>query len=149
MSKIIFYEEGSQTTPAAGTKVLSVKTSGFYFQDDAGNELRLLTDTDLLVSINEQTDSYVLVLTDKDKLIRMNKATANNLTVPPNSSVAFPIGSQIIIDQMGAGQTTFVAGVGVTINSSGGKLKLTDQYSVARLIKVATDTWLLFDNIAA
>ena len=71
-------------------------------------------------TINTQTDSYTLVLTDAGKIVEMNKATANNLTVPPNSSVAFPIGTQIDLAQYGAGQTTLVQGSGVTVRSSGG-----------------------------
>ena len=98
-------------------------------------------------AINTQTSSYTLVLTDQTKDVEMNVGSANNLTVPPNSSVAFPVGTQIIITQLGAGQTTIVAGSGVTIRSSGGKLKIADQYSGATLIKRATDEWVMFGNI--
>lgn len=100
-----------------------------------------------LITTNRQTDSYTLVLTDADKLVEMNKATANNLTVPLNSSVAFPTGTQLLISQYGAGQTTVVATGGVTIRSSGGKLKLAAQYAGATLIKIATDEWYLFGDI--
>lgn len=100
-----------------------------------------------LITTNRQTDSYTLVLTDKNKLVEMNKATANNLTVPPNSSVAFDTGTQILISQYGAGQTTVVAGSGVTIRSASGDLKLTGQYSGGSLIKIATDEWYLFGDI--
>ena len=47
----------------------------------------------------------------------MDNAAANTLTVPPNSSVAFPVGTSIPIRQAGAGQTTIVAGSGVAITS--------------------------------
>lgn len=96
---------------------------------------------------NTQNASYVLVLSDATKLILMNVGSANDLTVPLNSSVAFPIGTQIAIGQYGAGQTTIVATGGVTIRSSGGKLKLTGQYSMATLIKIATDEWMLSGDI--
>jgi hypothetical protein len=98
---------------------------------------------------NTQTDSYTLVLTDAGKMITMDKGTANNLTVPPNSSVAFPINSRIDIIQYGAGQTTIVAGSGVTIRSSGSKLKITGQYSGASLWKKGTNEWVLIGDIAA
>lgn len=97
--------------------------------------------------INTQTGSYTLVLGDKGKLIEMNVGSANNLTIPPNSSVAFPVKSRIDISQLGAGQTTIVAGGGVTIRSSGAKLKLTGQYSGGSLVKRATDEWVLFGDI--
>lgn len=101
------------------------------------------------ISINTQTASYTLALTDRSGLVRMNVASANVLTVPPNSSVAFPIGTQIVLAQSGAGQTTIAAGSGVTVNSSGSKMKLAGQYSGATLIKVATDTWLLMGDLVA
>ncbi len=104
---------------------------------------------DKLITTNRQTSSYTLVLSDADKLVEMNVGSANNLTIPLNSSVAYSIGTQILISQYGAGQTTVVATGGVTIRSSGGKLKLNAQYSGATLIKIATDEWYLFGDIAS
>jgi hypothetical protein len=106
------------------------------------------TKTNKLIVANRQTASYTLVLSDADKLVEMNVATANNLTIPLNSSVAFAIGTQILLAQYGAGQTTIVATGGVTVRSNGGKLKLNVQYSGATLIKIATDEWYLFGDIA-
>lgn len=100
--------------------------------------------------INTQTGTtYTLALTDKGKAVEMNNASPNTLTVPPNSDVAFPTTTQIDIAQYGAGQTTIAAGSGVTIRSSGGKLKLTGQYSGATLYKRGTNEWMLFGDIAA
>ena len=96
-----------------------------------------------------QTASYTLVLTDAGKMVTMTNASANNLTVPPNSSVAFPLNTRIDLIQYGAGQTTVVAGAGVTIFSSGSKLKLSGQYSGASLWKKASDTWVLVGDIAS
>ena len=86
---------------------------------------------------------------DADKLVEMNVATANDLTIPLNSSVAFATGTQILLAQYGAGQTTIVATGGVTVRSNGGKLKLNVQYSGATLIKIGTDEWYLFGDIVA
>lgn len=105
--------------------------------------------TNKLITANRQTASYSLVLSDADKIVEMNVGSANNLTVPLNSSIAFSIGTQIILAQYGAGQTTVVATGGVTIRSTGGKLKLTGQYSGATLIKIATDEWYLFGDITS
>jgi len=105
--------------------------------------------TDKLVVTNRQTASYTLVLSDADKLVEMNVGSANNLTIPLNSSVAFSTGTQILVAQYGAGQTTIVATSGVTVRSNGGKLKLNVQYSGATLIKIATDEWYLFGDIVA
>src|SRR5688572_6681312 len=100
------------------------------------------------VVANRQTASYTLVLGDHNKVIEMNVASANDLTVPLNSTVAFPVGTCIELFQYGAGQTTIVPTGGVTIRSSGGKLKITGQYSGASLRKIATDEWSLVGDIA-
>ena len=100
------------------------------------------------VSTNARTASYTLVLSDKDKIVEMGVGSANNLTVPLNSSVAFPVGSQINILQTGSGQTTVVAAGGVTINATPG-LKIRAQWSYATLIKRATDTWVLVGDVSA
>jgi len=102
------------------------------------------------LAINAQTGTtYTLVLADQTKIVEMNNASANTLTVPPNSSVAYPTGTQIIVLQTGAGQTSIAAGSGVTINSASSKLKLTGQWSACTLIKRATNTWVLVGDIAA
>jgi len=103
---------------------------------------------DKLIAANRQTDSYTLVLADANKLVEMNKGTVNDLTVPPNSAVTFSTGTQILLSQYGAGKTTVVAGAGVTIRSTGGKLSLTAQYSVATLLKIGTNEWYLFGDIS-
>lgn len=98
---------------------------------------------------NAQTGtSYTLVLADAGKLVTLSNASAITLTVPTNASVAFPTNTRIDIAQYGAGQVT-VGGAGVTLRSSGSKLKLTGQYSGATLWKKATDEWLLVGDITA
>jgi hypothetical protein len=77
----------------------------------------------------------------------MNVATANNLTIPLNSSINFPVGTKIDVSSIGAGQTTIVATSGVAINSAGGALKLRVQYSGATLVQTAIDVWSLFGDI--
>lgn len=93
--------------------------------------------------------TYTLALTDDGKVVEMNNASANTLTVPPNSSVAFPVGAQILVLQTGAGQTTLAAGAGVTVNSKDGNLKLSAQWCAATLIKRATDVWVVVGDLSA
>lgn len=103
---------------------------------------------DPTLTINAQTASYTLVLSDASKLVEVSNASANTVTVPLNSSVAYPTGTQINILQTGAGQTTIAGTAGVTINSAIG-LKLRTQWSAATLIKRATDTWVAFGDLSA
>jgi hypothetical protein len=100
------------------------------------------------VSTNAQSSSYTLVLADKNKIVEMGVSSANTLTVPLNSSVAFPVGSQINVLQTGTGQTTITPAGGVTINGTPG-LKTRAQWSYVTLIKRATDTWVAVGDLSA
>ena len=79
----------------------------------------------------------------------MNSGSANNLTIPPNSSVAFPTGTQIIITQQGAGATTIVEGSGVTTRSLDDNAIINGQYVSVALVKRATDEWYIFGNLTS
>jgi hypothetical protein len=98
---------------------------------------------------NAQTGTtYTLALTDVAKVVSLTNGSAITLTIPTNATTAFPTGTQILLYQGGAGQVT-VGGAGVTIRSQGSKLKINGQYGVAGLLKIATDEWVLFGNLAA
>jgi hypothetical protein len=94
---------------------------------------------------NQTGTAYTLVLTDSQKRLTMNNGSANSVTVPPNSSVAFPINSVLPVFQLGVGRTSFVAGAGVTINSLLGSLKIAGRYGHSVLVKTAADVWSLFN----
>jgi hypothetical protein len=101
------------------------------------------------LTLNAQTGTtYTLVLTDSAKFVTLSNASAITLTVPTNASVAFPIGTQVNIMQLGAGQVT-ISGAGVTLQSAGSKLKTSAQYAVATLLKIATDTWVAVGSLSA
>lgn len=140
------------TSDGSGKVAVSSVTStelGYLSGVTSAVQTQVDTKTAKLITTNRQTASYTLVLSDADKLVEMNVGSANNLTVPLNSSVAFPTGTQILLAQYGAGQTTVVATSGVTIRSNAGKLKLNVQYSGATLIKIGTDEWYLFGDIVS
>ena len=97
---------------------------------------------------NAQTGTtYTLVLTDVAKVVSLTNASAITLTVPTNASVAFPVGTQILLYQGGAGQVTVSSSA--TIRAQGSKTKIIGQYGVAGLLKVATDEWVFFGNTAS
>ena len=101
------------------------------------------------LSVNAQTGTtYTLALADATKLVSLSNAAAITLTVPTNST-AFPIGTQIVIYQAGAGQVTVSPAATVTVRSQGSKNKLTGQYAVASLLKIGTNEWILAGNVAA
>ena len=98
--------------------------------------------------------TYTFVLQDaNNELITASNSSAQTYSIPTNASVAFPIGAQINIIQIGAGQVTINAVTsGTTSVLSNGATaaapKLRVQYSSATLVKVATDAWYVIGDIA-
>ncbi len=96
------------------------------------------------LQINAQTGTtYTLVAADAGKLITSSNGSAQTITVPPNSSVAFAVGTQIIVQNIGAANATLAQGSGVTIQSKDSNKEIDGQYAAATCIKTATDTWSL------
>ena len=104
------------------------------------------------LTINAQTASYTAVLADgNNALVTLSNASANTFTIPPNSSVAFPVGTVLNFAQTGAGQTTITQGSGVTIISNGATAsapKTRVQYSGATAIQTSANNWLVIGDIA-
>jgi hypothetical protein len=127
-----------------------VGTSGFV---PVGNGTvfvsRALLSTDLPGIVhNLQNASYTLVLGDAGKMVEMNSASANTLTIPPNSSVAFPIGTQVGVRQVSAGVTTVAVSGSATVVSRASLVALAGAWAEAMLTKRATDQWVLSGDIA-
>lgn len=101
------------------------------------------------LSINTQTAPYTLELSDSGKLININIAVPNTLTVPNSSTADFPIGTEILVAQYGAGQVTINPAAGVTLRSANGELKLTARYSGASLLKIGPNEWYVFGDLTA
>lgn len=111
-----------------------------------------LTSPKINLGITTDTStSYTTVLADNGKLITLSNASSIIATIPPNSSVTYPVGAQLNFVQLGAGQVTFTQGAGVTIVSTGATAsapKTRAQYSSATAIQVSTDNWLIAGDIA-
>jgi hypothetical protein len=143
----------SSTSTAAELNILdgaTLSTTELNYVDGVTSAIQTQIDAKapLNITLNDQTASYTLVITDAYKLVTVSNASANTVTVPPNSSVAFPTGTQITVTSIGTGQTSIVAGSGVTINSADSALKLRVRYSSCTLVKTGTNTWLLIGDIA-
>jgi hypothetical protein len=104
------------------------------------------------LALNAQTGTtYTFVLADNGKLVTASNSSAQTYTIPLNSSVAFPIGAQINLIQIGSGQVTIVGAGGVTISSNAAtsaQPKCRNQFASATCIKVASDTWYVIGDIA-
>ena len=134
---------------AVATKADPVNDDFFIIEDSDGSALKRVYVADILKIGGEDkaVSTHSLAMTDCDKHIRLSHAEGVDLTVPPNGTVAFKIGTQISFVQAGDGQVTFVEGGGVTINSAESK-KTRKQFSSAVLVKVDTDVWDLMGDLA-
>jgi hypothetical protein len=97
----------------------------------------------------EKTAAYVLALVDAGNVVPVAVSSPAAVTVPPNSSVAFPIGTIINVIQTGASQLTITAGAGVTIRQARSQFKTAMQWAEVSLRKRSTDEWVLVGDTAA
>jgi hypothetical protein len=138
----------NEPTLAEGMFAYTTDTNTLWFYTGSAWESAGATTQGL--TLNAQTGTtYTLALTDSGKFVTQSNASGITTTIPPNTDVAFPIGTQVNLLQLGAGQVTVAAGAGVTIRSEDSKLKLKGQYATATCVKIATDEWLLLGNTAA
>jgi len=148
------------TTPVITLSTTSSTTSGTISYDSTNKKIQVGDGTSSLdyassnLQFNAQTGTtYTFALTDKDKLVTASNASAQTYSIPTNASVAYPVGTQINIIQIGAGQVTIqAASSGTTTVSSTGATStapaLRAQYSSATLIKAATDLWYVVGDIS-
>jgi hypothetical protein len=134
----------STVTTLTGTQTLTNKTL----------TTPTLNDPKINLTFDAQTGTtYTTVLDDNGQVVTMNNASANTLSIPTNASVAYPIGAQINVLQIGAGQTTInaVTSGTTTILSTGATAaapKLRARYSAATIIKAGTDLWYVTGDIS-
>ena len=102
------------------------------------------------LAINAQTGTtYTFADGDQSKLVTASNGSAQTYTVPPNSGVAFAVGTAITIIGIGAGKVTLAEGSGVTINSKDSEKAIDGQHASVTIIKTATDTWQLIGALQA
>ena len=102
----------------------------------------LIASLPYLIQINARVASYVLTADDAGKAVEMDVGSANTVTVPPNSAVPFPIGTTILVTQLGVGATSIVEGSGVTV-ATPDTLDLAGQGHTVMLRKRATNGWVM------
>jgi len=160
-----FGGSGTVTSIVAGTGLSggTITTSGTIAIDTATtvdvSTAQTLTNKTLTapvinLALNAQTGTtYTFALTDNGKLVTASNASAQTYSIPTNGTTAFPVGTQINIIGIGAGEVTIqAASSGTTTVASTGATatapKLRAQYSSATLIKASTDLWYVAGDIA-
>ena len=89
----------------------------------------------------DKVAAATLALTDAQTICPVNVATDVALTIPLDSVVAFPVGTQINVIQRGLGRTTFTPTSGVTLLTPGNQVTSSGRYTSNLLTKLATNTW--------
>lgn len=144
---------GTGSSTASTGAVMMGTGSGTSAWDTSPTITGLVTCSAGLVAplqINAQTGTtYTFVAGDAGKLVTASNGSAQTYTVPPNSGVAFDVGTTITVIGIGAGKVTLAQGSGVTINSLDSEKAINGQHASATLIKTATDTWQLIGNLQA
>jgi hypothetical protein len=139
------------TTATSDTTITSVRRSSskLTFQPSTGTlNVTQLTVAGLATSLqveNVQSSSYTCVLSDAGKVVTMDNTSSATITIPPNSSVAFPTGTIIKIARINTGSVALTAGAGVTLtgNTSTGAMFAGEEL-ICR--KRSTDTWLVISG---
>lgn len=117
--------------------------------DDAQVTAAKLEDDAFQIAANDQTGNYTLVMNDfRGVSVDVDSSSDLEVTVPPNSSVAAPLGSVTYITRLGTGTVSLVEGAGVTIRVSPNKgLFVGARYETVELRKIGTDEWLATGNL--
>ena len=104
---------------------------------------------DTTLSFNAQTGTtYTLVASDSAKLVTTSNASAVTVTIPPS---VFTAGNQINVQSIGVGLTSFVAGAGVTITSTGATAAapvLRARYSACTIICTAANVFTVIGDLS-
>lgn len=139
-ASVLMPDSVASTSTTTGTLVV---TGGVGVSGKVNTADLAVTNTPVYpITENAQSSSYTLALTDRNLVVSVSSASATTVTVPPNSSVAFPIGSIVYISRQGAGSVTLAAGAGVSLSKTG-TLGANEVISVR---KRATDTWIVDDS---
>jgi hypothetical protein len=147
-----------QATAIAGTNTLTLPPTsndtlvGRATTDTLTNKILtapVINTAKINLALNAQTGTtYTLVAADSGKLVTTSNASPVVITIPPS---IFAAGEQINVQSIGAGLTSFVAGAGVTVTSTGATSAapvLRAQYSAATVICTASDTFTVIGDIA-
>jgi hypothetical protein len=128
------------TSPTLVTPVLGTPTSGTLSNCtvDGTNTVGFRT----APQTSGGASSYTLVLTDSGKHVIFTGGSTATLTVPTNASVAFPVGTTILVVNDNSGNLT-ISGAGVTFQLANGATgnRTVATKGLATCLKTATDTW--------
>jgi hypothetical protein len=128
------------------TGTVTLPAAGIVFSDGTQSKEGVPSRTPII----QKSAAYTLsALSERDSMIEVSHTggTAVDITIPANSSVAYPVGTSIDVLRTNTGGVRIVGAAGVTVNGTPGAY-LRAQWSAATLFKRATDTWVLIGDLA-
>jgi hypothetical protein len=147
-----------QATAVAGTNTLTLPATtsdtlvGKATTDTLTNKTLtspIINSAKINLAFNAQTGTtYTLVAADSGKLVTSSNASAVVITIPPS---VFAAGEQVNVQSIGAGLTSFVAGAGVTITSTGATSAvpiLRAQNSACTIVCTASNTFTVIGDLS-
>ena len=143
--------DSSSITELVGSGV-SQSADGFLL-DDAG-VLKVVPYDQMAILTASQDAAQTFAITDANTLQILTGSTNRIWTIPTNASVAFQIGTVILLQNTGTGDLTITAIAGVVLDSVFHAAAADNQSDrvldggTAALIKTATNTWALSGDIA-
>lgn len=157
---MVFASAAARTTALSGVLaegMISYRTDSHileYYSGSAWTAVSSSIITQGLSTPSFTSNAYTLASGDAGLfLLASNGATAGTINIPTDATYAFANGTQIHIQQTGAGQLTIQATTsGTTTVVSNGTTsaspKVRAQYSVATIMKTATNSWTVYGDIS-
>lgn len=135
-------------TSASSGNIAGITTTNtkLQFQPSTGtlsvSELTVNGTARYLRTENGKTASYILELVDRNRVVAFTGSSPQTVTIPPDSSVNFPIGSVVYIGRFGSGTLTLAGGSGVTVTRTGSFSQSEEIY----VRKRASNSWVTVDS---
>jgi len=144
----------SSLAQLANTNSFTVRTTGAH--QTMSPSLTVSNTITVLHGVPVRTvggNNVTLALGDNGKLIYcVNTASAMNIHIPNNSSVAFPVGAEMSFLQhlthASANTLGFSNAAGVILHSKEAANTVADRFTTAVLKKLATNTWVLAGSLS-
>lgn len=139
--KLLLNVGSAPAAPTGSTVALYVEDDKLKMRDSEGVDTVINPDAEAPSSellVTTKTTEGDLVSADGN-FIRVNFAAPGTITLPADSTFNFPIGYNVLLYRVGE-QVTVAAGAGAALETIASPV-LSTQYSAARAVKVAANTW--------
>jgi len=129
----------------------TLTTTELNYVDGVTSAIQDQIDNPTAIIVTDATTSRTLAASDAGKTIVFTSASATTVTI--NASTDIPAGQRVDIVQDGAGVVTVTADTatvaGAATSTTTGSFTIGDQYSVATILSLGSDSYRIIGNITA